>query len=53
MNYTYTVNIINRNTGEAVKQIETCGINKASKVKRGVEINLDHELYFVNITRND
>ena len=53
MNYTYNVNVINRETEEIVKRMEVIGLNKAKKVKRGIEVNLNHDNYFVHITKQD
>lgn len=53
MNYTYTVKIIDRSNGESIKNIEAIGHSKARKIAGGVEINLNHEKYFVTVTKND
>ena len=53
MNYTYSIDIINRETLEIEKHMEAIGLNKAEKAKRGVEVNLNHVDYFVRITKQD
>jgi len=53
MNYTYSVDVIERASGQPVKQMDVIGFNMAQKAKRGLEINLNHSKYFVKVTKQD
>jgi len=41
------VEIVQRATGEIVKELGPMSPRKADSVERGIEINLNHEQYFV------
>ena len=51
MNYTYNVDVIYRVSGISVKNIVVTGMNKAEKVSKGLQINLNSAMYFVRIER--
>ena len=52
MNYTYTIKVINRESGKSVKELEVIGFNKAHKVKSGMEINMGDK-YYATLIKND
>ena len=41
------VEVIKRDNGEIVKELGPMSPRKADSVERGIEINLNHEQYFV------
>lgn len=53
MNYTYSVDVIDKNSGESVKHLDVIGMQKAHKTAKGIKINLNHDMYFVRVTKQD
>lgn len=45
----FTVNIVKTKTGEVIRQHTKCARRRAEKIKAGIEINLNHNEYEVNI----
>ena len=52
MNYTYSVDIIFKSSGEVVKHSNVIGIGKAHKLAGGIRINLN-DGYYVRVTKQD
>tara|TARA_R100000541_G_scaffold58810_1_gene70732 strand:- start:33713 stop:33889 length:177 start_codon:yes stop_codon:yes gene_type:complete len=52
MDFTYSVDIIFKSTGEVVKRSDVIGMSKAHKLAEGIRINLN-DGYFVRITKQD
>ena len=53
MNFTYTVIVIDKIANRAVKASEVIGLGNAKRLAAGIEINLNKDAYFVQITKND
>lgn len=49
MNHTYTVKVVNRTSGEVVKELDVIGVSKAGKVLDGISINLNKDAYYVTM----
>jgi len=46
---TYKVQVIDAETDEVVKEIETANLRTAERVENGLNINLNHMQYFTRI----
>ena len=53
VNYTYSVDVVDRKTRKVVKSSEVVGMAQAARLKKGIEVNLNKERYFVSITKQD
>lgn len=53
MNYTYTIKVIEKSTGDVCKELEAISLGRAIKIRKGIEVNLNHTEYFVSVTKND
>ena len=53
MVYTYTVNIIEKYSGEIVKSSEVVGGSKAMRLARALKLKTDESKFYVTTTRND
>ena len=52
MDYTYSVDIIFKSSGEIVKHSDVVGMSKAHKLADGIRINLN-DLYWVRVAKQD
>ena len=53
MDYTYTVNIIEKSTGDVVKSSDVVGGSKAMRLARSLKLKADESKFYVTTTRND
>ncbi len=53
MNFTYSVEVVDRQTKEVVHSLEAIGANRAQKLSDGLKINLNADKYFVLIVKQD
>ena len=53
MDYTYTVSIIEKSTGDIVKSSEVVGGSKAMRLARALRLKADESKFYVTTARND
>jgi hypothetical protein len=51
MDFTYVVKVIELVSGDAVKEISVIGKRRANKVASGIEINLNHDEFMVEVEK--
>lgn len=49
MPHTHEVAIIDRDTDKTVKSFKAASERQAEKLERGIEMNLDHRRYYVDV----
>lgn len=49
----WSVEVVERDTGEGVEEIVCATSEEANQVRRGLDINLNHEDFFVQVVEGD